>query len=134
MRDECEHGMLRRKCDRCEEHAEIAALRAENEALNGEVEDAQRQRDGCRADASRMGQLWEQAVKDWKAAEAALAALRGEVRVVAESLVWTAWRTGFTDEVGETYSEGECCVDCGEYRPNHAPDCRLAALLKRVGP
>ena len=35
MRDECEHGMLRRKCDRCEEHAEIVALRtrlAESEA------------------------------------------------------------------------------------------------------
>lgn len=27
MRDECEHGMLRRKCDRCEEHAEIERLR-----------------------------------------------------------------------------------------------------------
>lgn len=28
--------------------------------------------------------------------------------------------------------EGKCCACCGECQPSHAPDCRLAALLKET--
>ena len=37
MRDECEHGMLRRKCDRCEEHAEIERLRTRLAEIDAEL-------------------------------------------------------------------------------------------------
>ena len=47
MRDECEHGSLRRKCDRCEDHAEIARLQAQ-------VADLTRERDGLNESVEAM--------------------------------------------------------------------------------
>jgi tRNA G26 N,N-dimethylase Trm1 len=65
-----------KRCSTCE----IASLRRDLDAARAEVERLKKvvvwqtkNADNCRADASRMGRLWEQAVKDWKAAEARLA-------------------------------------------------------------
>ena len=67
--------------------AEIAALRAEVERLKGEYAWQTQNADNCRADASRMGQLWEQAVKDWKAAERSRDEAREALMEVLEGLL-----------------------------------------------
>lgn len=65
------------ECEECEaRRTELAALHSEINRLSQALVDAEKQRDGCRSDASRMGQLWQQAVKDWKAAQATVEAVR----------------------------------------------------------
>ncbi|MBK9446172.1 MAG: hypothetical protein IPO00_08790 [Betaproteobacteria bacterium] len=120
--------------------AEIAALRAENEALKGEVERLTRERNLARellnGDDVTAFELGTGRVITLEAnladAEAALAALRGEVREVVVEVEWEGHRSrdGSWDFVGE-----EFCTRCDGFKSDgHAPDCRLAALLKRVGP
>lgn len=145
MRDECEHGMLRRKCDRCEEHAEIERLRMRLAEIDAELAaameplprpaeaalermkccDAPRPVIGC--DCLRcMEANTRTAILAKHTAEAALVALRGEVREVLNPL---EWRTS------EFRLNSKSCPECFRYEEfGHLPDCRLAALLKRVAP
>ena len=64
--------------------AERIAAEAEVERLRGEYAWQTKNADNCRSDASRMGQLWEQAVKDWKAAEAANNEARGALKAIVD--------------------------------------------------
>ena len=61
----CEHGSLRRSCLLCEFTDEIAALRAENEALKGEVDHQKSRADGWNV-------AWHERYTGALAAEAAL--------------------------------------------------------------
>lgn len=209
MRDECEHGMLRRKCDRCEEHAEIERLRTRLAEIDAELAAAMEplprpstppapppsspilgegepqfytqdpadliKCQTCKAPLSKhtkrlAGSRWEwlcpaapppsprpaeaalermkccdaprpvigcdclrcmeantrTAILAKHTAEAALVALRGEVREVLNPL---EWRTS------EFRLNSKSCPECFRYEEfGHLPDCRLAALLKRVAP
>jgi hypothetical protein len=90
MMDETEDRLSKGRARRCipaertDDDVVFAALRKDHARLTAALEEAKRERDqlreqfvwqtknadNCRADASRMGQLWEQAVEDWKEAKA----------------------------------------------------------------
>ena len=97
MRDECEHGMLRRKCDRCEEHAEIERLRtrlAEIEhghsiALH-EIDRLMKERDAAEAEVGRLteqdGAMLRNTMEALHAAEAERDDLLGALREIVDAI------------------------------------------------
>jgi DNA repair exonuclease SbcCD ATPase subunit len=76
--------------------AALSEARAERDA-------AEKQRDGCRSDASRMGQLWEQAVKDWKAAERVRDEALAEVESLRRGIEYVSKRYGAVPQPDGTW-------------------------------